>query len=113
MIENYSFGRMRVNGMDYTEDLKIIGGEVKPDWRRESGHRIGEEDIRDILAAKPEILVIGTGSSENAQLSEKAVSEVKEQGIRLVPQATQQAVKTFNNLLDEGKSVSGAFHLTC
>lgn len=113
MIEEYSRGRIRINGATYDEDVKIIGAEVVPHWWRKNGHRIDVEDIQDILDAKPEILVVGTGYAQNVQISPEAASRAKSKEVRLVAEATPQAVNTFNRLLYEGKNVCGAFHLTC
>jgi len=113
VIEKYSAGNIRIKGKNYDEDIKIIGGEVFPHWWRKEGHRIDEEDIRDIFEANPDILVIGTGYAENVRVSTGAESQARNRGIRLISEATPQAVKTFNHLIEKGKSVSGAFHLTC
>jgi len=32
MITSYSFGKMTITGKRYTTDLKIIKGQVYPDW---------------------------------------------------------------------------------
>ncbi len=34
-------------------------------------------------------------------------------GIEIITQKTTEAVKTYNKLLEEGRKVIGAFHLTC
>jgi hypothetical protein len=113
MIEQYSDGHIRIKGINYDKDVKIIEGDVVPNWWRKGGHRIEEEDIRDILDATPNILVVGTGYAENVHISQNVVSQAKARDIQLIPEPTPQAVKTFNRLLSEGRSVSGAFHLTC
>ena len=113
MIEDYSEGHIRIDGADYEQDVKIIGSDVVPNWWRKSGHRIEVEDIGDILDANPDILVVGTGYAENVKISEQVLSLTKGRNIRLIPEATPRAVRTYNGLLSEGNSVAGAFHLTC
>lgn len=61
MIEQFSFGKIIVNGVSYTSDIKIIQGKVIPEWWRKIGHRVDVDDIKDILKSKPDILVIGKG----------------------------------------------------
>ena len=61
MIESYSFGRMKINGVAYSSDLIVFTEHVKSDWRRNKGHELHVEDLEEILRAKPEILVVGTG----------------------------------------------------
>lgn len=113
MIEEYSNGRIRIDGKDYDEDVKIIDGRVIPGWWRKTGHRIDVEDIEDILAAQPDVLVFGTGYAENVRIAEDVLSRADAEGIRLVAEATPRAVNTFNRLAAEEKSVAGGFHLTC
>jgi hypothetical protein len=49
MIEKYSFGKIVVNGVTYTNDIKIVQGRVVSDWWRKKGHSVSIEDIQDIL----------------------------------------------------------------
>ena len=62
MITDYSFGKIVVNGKTYKSDIKIIDGQVIAQWWRRSGHRVGVEDVTDILDAEPEVVIIGKGS---------------------------------------------------
>jgi hypothetical protein len=113
MIEAYSDGQMTVRGQKHRRDLKIIGDRVVPGWWRNTGHRVGVNDVEDILAAAPDVVVVGTGYANNVHLDRDLTSRLEEQGIKLVAQETEAAVKTFNRLRAEGKNVAGAFHLTC
>ena len=113
MIEKYSSGRIIVNDFTYHRDLKIIQGQVVDSWWRKTGHRVDVDDMKDVLDASPDIIVIGTGYAENMRLSEDLVSEIRQRDIALIAENTDKAVRTFNDLFSKGKNVSGAFHLTC
>ena len=113
MLKNYSFGRIEARGKTYTDDIKVINGEVVPDWWRNSGHRLAAADIQDILKADPDILVIGKGHSGNMAVPDSVAEKIREEGIDLIAKNTASAVETFNRLLDEGKNVAAGFHLTC
>lgn len=114
IIGEYAAGRhMTVSGKTYTHDLKIIGNSVKEDWWRRNGHRLALEDIADILAASPDLLVVGTGYAGGMRVPDSLRRELAARRIRLVVEPTDQAVKTYNQLRAEGKNVAGAFHLTC
>lgn len=113
MIQAYSFGRMVVQGRAYSEDLKILQGQVKPYWRRRSGHRMDVEDLQDVIEARPRVLVLGTGSSGMVRVSEDLLQVLRSAGIEVVVEPTAEAVRTFNALLRDGEEVAGAFHLTC
>jgi hypothetical protein len=41
MIEKYSFGKIVVNGVTYTSDIKIVQGRVVSDWWRKKGYSVG------------------------------------------------------------------------
>lgn len=113
MIDRYSFGRINIQGRDYTDDLKIIKGMVIPEWWRKKGHRVLPEDIRDILEEKPEILVIGKGRPGFLRLDSETKIRLEQEGIKLVEMSTGKAVQEFNRLTDEGKDVAAGFHLSC
>lgn len=113
MLKNYRFGRIEAKGNTYTDDIKVINGEVVPDWWRNSGHRLATADIRDILKAAPDILVIGKGHSGRMAVPDPVADEIRKNGIDLIAENTDLAVDTFNRLLAEGKNVAGGFHLTC
>jgi len=112
-INAYSAGHMTVDGKEHGRDLKIIGDRVIPEWRRNQGHNLAIDDVKDILSAGPEILVVGTGYAENMRLEKALRLRLEKERIRLVAQDTDTAVKSFNRLREEGKDVAGAFHLTC
>lgn len=112
-LTDYSFGSLTAGGVRYTSDLKVVEREVVPNWWRKEGHRLFPEDIADVLAAKPEVLVVGTGSPGNMRVPPETVEAIRGSGIKEVVLPTSQAVKRFNELVDEGKRVAGAFHLTC
>jgi hypothetical protein len=114
MIEQYQEGSyLKIDGTQYYNDLKIIDGRVKGRWWRSQGHRLQIEDIFDILAAKPEIFVIGTGYAGNMRVPDDVRSDLEHKDIGVVTADTARAVEIFNRLYDEGRHVAGAFHLTC
>ncbi|MGD2038585.1 MAG: MTH938/NDUFAF3 family protein [Desulfobacterales bacterium] len=114
MIDEYRTGsHMTVNGKTYYQDLKIIRSAVKENWWRRQGHRLYLDDIQDILAARPEVLVVGTGYAGNMRVPEGVRQTLQNLQIKVIAQATADATKTFNQLAAEGKDVAGAFHLTC
>ena len=113
MIEKYSSGRIIVNDITYNQDLKIIQGQVVENWWRKTGHLVDVDDLKDVLDASPDIIVIGTGYAENMRVSEDLTSEIRKRDIALIADNTNKAVRTFNDLFSKGKNVSGAFHLAC
>lgn len=72
------------------------------------------------MEQNPDTIVIGTGETGLAKVTEDAQKFIKEKGIKLVIDITEQAVKTFNVINEESEEeegdqsrVIGLFHLTC
>jgi hypothetical protein len=112
-IQEYRFGHIKVDGKSFRDDIKIINDKVKPDWWRKAGHSVETSDVEDVLAAEPEIFVLGTGASGNVRVPSDFRQKLEERGIELIAQPTEQAVKTFEKLQSEGRKVAAGFHLTC
>ncbi len=113
MIEKYSFGSIMISGKSYTSDVKIIDGRVVADWSRQSGHRVEIDDIRDILEAKPDYLVIGSGKFGIMKVGKEVINCLQDRNVELVVKPTASAVKTFNRLTEKNSNVAAGFHLTC
>jgi hypothetical protein len=113
MIEAFSFGNIAVKGITYTNDIKIIQGKVVTTWWRKSGHKVDIDDIRDIIDARPDILVLGKGSPGMMKSTRSLCEFLKKNNIDLIEEKTSKAVKTFNRLFKQGKNVCAGFHLSC
>ena len=113
MIESYGFGRIVVDGKEYTTDLIIFPDRVKDGWWRKQGHRLFIEDIEEVIERRPEVLVVGTGYWALMRVPSETKKYIEERGIELIIQPTKQACKTYNNLIKSGKEAVAAFHLSC
>ncbi len=114
-VTDYGFGRITVDGQDYTSDIKIIKGRIHPNWWRKQGHLLQLSDITDILEARPDVLVVGTGAAGVMRIDQEVKKALDEMGIRLEAARSKEAVSIFNELLEElgPERVSFAIHLTC
>ena len=112
MINSYDFGRITIKGKRYNTDLLIFPDKVQPGWWRKEGHRLQISDLKEVLEAKPEVLVVGTGYSGMMAVPPETRTYVESEGIELVVQKTAEACKTFNRLV-ESRKVVAALHLTC
>jgi hypothetical protein len=120
MIEHYSFGSITIDGKTYNHDVEVRwSGEVLK-WQRAESHIIDAEDVKRAVAKKPETIIIGTGASGVARVTEAAQKFITQEGIKLIIDVTEQAIKSFNiiknaSLEEEGREnkVIGLFHLTC
>lgn len=112
-ITHYSFGKIVINGNEYTQDIIVFHDSVFPSWWRKQGHSLCIEDLGEVLKKDVKILVVGTGAYERMQVPQSLIEELKQRGIETFVYETEKAVAVFNQLLAEGKAVAGAFHLTC
>jgi hypothetical protein len=112
-IQDYSFGKMVVDGVEYRADLIVHNDGVIPDWWRKEGHRLAVEDLQDVIERlKPEVVVVGKGRFGMMRVSPEFEHYLGEKGIELRAANTSRAVQIFNELVDS-RRVLGAFHLTC
>ena len=113
MIESYDFGRIVVDGKEYTTDLIVFPDRVKAGWWRKEGHRLYIADIEEAVEEQPEVLVVGTGYSGLMKVPAETKKYIEERGIEIIIQPTKQACETYNKLIQSGKEAVAAFHLTC
>jgi hypothetical protein len=112
-IESYQFGRIVIDGTEYTSDCILIGDKVRPDWWRKSGHLLSIEDLDSVIQAKPEILIIGTGASGIMKVPQQIIDKLHQHNIKAQVLKTTEAVNHYNELLKAGTDVAAALHLTC
>lgn len=112
MIEDYSFGRIVIDGQTYTDDVIIYPERVDDTWWREEGHRLKVADIEEVIEAAPEVLVVGTGAHGRVSIEPEVKQRLEEEGIELLSAPTEEACETYNDLCGEKKAVA-ALHLTC
>lgn len=113
MIDSYTFGEIVIDGSRYEADVLVFpDGRVDHTWWRKEGHRLGLEDIEDLIASQPEWIVAGTGAYGMMKVEADVIETLEKQGIRFEALPTPEAVKLYNDLR-ESSSVAGCFHLTC
>jgi hypothetical protein len=112
-IGAYRFGRIDVNGRKYTSDVIITPERVIDQWWRQQGHRLAVADLGDVVAARPDLLVIGTGYFGRMSISHDTRRYLEAQGIQVRDAHTPEAVHDFNRLQKEPGRVVAALHLTC
>ncbi len=112
IIENYRFGKIEISGKTYTKDVIIFPDRVMANWWREQGHTISLSDLQEVLAMKPDVLVIGRGTVKRMKIPSHVQAQIEAQGIEVIAQATKEACQTYNRLRDK-KNVVAALHLAC
>jgi hypothetical protein len=113
-IEGYSFGRIRIDGVGYSKDVILLGGEViSPWWRSAGGHVFAPDDLSAVIEAAPEVVCLGTGAFGRVRVQPETVEAFARSGTEVIQYRTARAVEEFNRLTAEGRDVAAALHLTC
>ncbi len=113
-VEHYSFGRIVVDGKTYTSDVIVSRDKVILEkWWRKEGHLVQLEDIDEILKQNPDVVIFGTGKYGVMKVSKEVIDELKRRNVEVIMDITEKAVKIFNEMIDKGKNVVLAAHLTC
>ncbi len=111
-IDDYSFGRIVIDGKTFTSDVIVYPDSVDAAWWRKEGHYLQKEDLIEILKAEPDILIIGKGNWGVMVVPEATLHFLESKGIKTYAEKTGKAVELFNSQPKDRK-VIGAFHLTC
>lgn len=112
-IDSCSFGRIRVDGKDYTQDLLVFPEKQVVDWWRKDQHRVSYYDVKEVIRRKPDMLIVGTGTLGNLKLDASTRKLVQKYNITIREEKTQSAIVLFNRFNEKGIKAAGAFHLTC
>jgi hypothetical protein len=113
-IDKYSFGNIRIDGRDYSQDVILLGEEVKgPWWREAGGHVYAVQDLQEVLTAAPEVVVLGTGYFGRVKVLDETLAALAEACSEIVVERTGGAVECYNRFAGDGRDVAAALHLTC
>lgn len=113
LVESYRFGRITLKGRAYERDLIVTPEGVLHPWWRMEGHLLSLEDLGDAANADVKHVVIGTGYYGAMRVEERVVEHFKRRGAEVYVADTREAVRVYNELVQRGERVLGAFHLTC
>jgi hypothetical protein len=110
-LENYSFGRLTVDGEEHTKDVIVLPGRVVPNWWRKDGHSLVMEDLEDVLEELPGRLIVGRGAHGRLRPHPTVIEELRKRGVDVEVLDTADAVERYRES-DEARTAV-ALHLTC
>jgi len=110
-IDGYRFGQVTIDGRKYTSDVIVFSDKIVS-WWRQAGHVVAVADIKEIAAARPEVLIIGTGAYGAVRVLPEVENLLSSEGIKLIALPTREACEKYNRLRDKHRVVA-ALHLTC
>jgi hypothetical protein len=111
-VSHYSFGSITIDGTTYTSDVIIYRDRVDATWWRKEGHNLSVSDLAGVIAASPEVVIIGTGAYGIMRVPQETADHLRSKGIEVYVEKTKEAVELFNRVSTGRKSVA-ALHLTC
>jgi len=112
-IEDYSFGRIVIDGKEFKQDVIVLPGRVMESWWRKDGHSLDPSDLAEALAeVKPDTLIVGCGKNDLLKVPDRTREWIEDKGIKLVALPTGEAVERYNQLA-WSQVVMAGLHLTC
>jgi len=112
MIESYNFGEIEISGKTYRQDVIIYHDHVNAKWWRKQSHNLHIDDIKEVIDAQPEIIIIGTGQPGLMQVDNEIEKNINKLGIKTVILPTDKACQEYNRIANK-KKVVACLHLTC
>jgi hypothetical protein len=110
-LEDYSFGRLTVDGSEQTRDVIVLPGRVVTNWWRRDGHSLAMEDLEEVLDELPERLILGVGAHGRLHPDPDVIGELERRGTAVECLRTDQAVRRYGEL--DARRTAAALHLTC
>ena len=113
-VEDYSFGKVTVDGHPHARDVIVLPNRVVADWWRRDGHSLVIEDLADVLDELPEHLIVGCGHDGRLRPHPSVVEALAGRGVEMEALPTADAVLRYEQLRAENPAATAAaLHLTC
>jgi len=82
-IENYSPGRVVIDGVELNRDVIVLPNRVLPNWWRREGHSLVIEDLEDVLDELPGRLIVGCGYSSRLEPDPSVIEALERRGVKV------------------------------
>jgi len=105
VIRNVSETAMRVNDTEYFESIVLTPDDQLTIWSDKPIADLTDADFDSVFDTKPEIVLLGTGTS-NVFPPRELTFAFARRGIGLEVMDTPAAARTFNVLANEGRRVA-------
>ena len=106
-VTAYGPGYIEVNGARYRGNLVLLPEAPVQAWDVAGFELLGPGDFRPLLDARPEVVLLGTGSRHRFP-APHLTQALLVAGIAVESMHTQAACRTFNILVSDGRRVAGA-----
>jgi hypothetical protein len=115
MIEKFSFGSIRIDGVSYDYDVVIEHGDVckrkkkaSKELRNEFGHT--PLSLAENIPWGCRCLVVGAGANGALPVMDEVRREASRRGVELVVVPTEQAIELLNR---QPENTNAVLHITC
>jgi uncharacterized protein len=103
-------GWVRVGVREYRENVAMTAETITPGWTRGGFDALAEEDFAALLALAPEIVLLGTGTTQRFP-PPRLMRALIDARVGVEVMDTPAACRTFNILAAEGRRVAVALLL--
>jgi uncharacterized protein len=100
-------GWVRVGGDEYRENIVLTPQRVAPGFAPGGFDALQAQDFAALLANSPEIVLLGTGSTQRF-LRPSVTAPLHDANVGLEVMDTRAACRTYNILVAEGRAVTAA-----
>ena len=107
LVRGYSDAGIRIGDRLYAESVVVNAETVIEGWRPRTIAEASIEDLRQALALRPEVLLIGTGRQQMFPARE-LLALLHESHVGFEVMDTGAACRTYNVLASEGRNVAAA-----
>ncbi|MBX3709825.1 MAG: Mth938-like domain-containing protein [Gammaproteobacteria bacterium] len=106
-IRSYQPGYIQVNEKIFTRSILIAPDKLIEDWQPQAIDELKAESLTPIISFKPDILLLGTGSTL-VLIPVEVYGELINLGIGVEVMSTSAACRTFNVLSSENRKIMAA-----
>jgi len=110
LITGYGHGYVVVNKKRYDQQIVVTAEKLVLDWFAYNFEQLTVKNFTDLLALKPEVILLGTGPTHRF-VHPRLTAALTEQNIAVECMTTDAACRTYNILMSEGRSVAAALLL--
>ncbi len=109
-IQSVSGTAIHINGKTYRRTIALTPVEVLSGWDAKPIAALADADFEALLGTSPELVILGTGSS-NIFPPRELMFAFARRGVGLEVMDTAAAARTFNVLAAEGRRIAAVLYL--
>lgn len=104
-VRHVEQGKIKIGNEDLTDNVVLFRDEIHRGWQPADINNPTSQDLSDLIAAKPEVIIFGAGWTTRLPPRE-LVFALARHGIGFEMMDTPAACRTFNVLVSEDRDVA-------